>query len=234
MLGLNKAWMIAIACLAMSAAAFAADEKKGEGKKEIKSKSKDYVSAATIDYRGALKLSFDSLTTLGARIEQARDSGDPVGLAAAANELAAAEKASGKKGAITAEQLTKEAVEQAKLRDSSAELTAVAYLTGDAGKALPALATKAKKREADEAAAHKAGEETKGIYRELIVDNEAEVPVRIWVNGRFVGIIQAFGHAHFHVHVHGHVVLDARGPHGHSWHEHVDEDYNEYSWVLND
>jgi hypothetical protein len=233
-LGLSKKWMFVIALLATSAATFAADEEKGEGKKEIKSKSKDYLSASTIDYRAALNLSFESLTSLGARIEQARDAGDPVGLAAAANELAAAENASSKKGAITAEQLTKEAIELAKLRDNSAELTAVAFLAGDSGKSLPDLAKKAKKREAEEAAAFKAGEESKGIYNELVVENHAEVPVRIWVNGRFFGFVQAFGHAHFRVHEHHHVDLDARGPHGHSWHEHVDGDYGTYFWNLYD
>lgn len=228
--------MVALTCAAVSASAFGED-KKEEGKKSIKSKSTESTNPVTVDFRSSLKLPFESLTSLGARIQQARDAGDPVGLAAAASELSAAEKASSKKASIMAEQLTKEAVELAKLRDMSAELTAVGHLTGDAGKELASLVGKAKKREAEEAkeaAAAKEGEEKKGIYHELIVDNEAEVAVRIFVNGQFVGFVQAFGHRHFHIHVHGHVTLDARGPHGHSWHEHVHDDYNEYQWTLND
>lgn len=224
--------MVALTCAAVSASAFGED-KKDEGKKSIKTKSTETTNAVTVDFRSTLKLPFESLTTLGARIQQARDAGDPVGLAAAASELAAAEKASSKKASITAEQLTKEAVELAKLRDMSAELTAVGHLTGDAGKELASLVGKAKKREAEEAAAAKEGEGKRGIDHELIVDNESEVPVRIFVNGQFVGFVQAFGHRHFHVHVHGHVTLDARGPGGHSWHEHVHDDYNEYQWTLN-
>lgn len=216
-------------------------EAKTDGKEEsgevqtIESKPTESVSAVTIDFRGVLGLSFDTLATLGVRIEQARSGGDPIGLALAANELAVAEKISGKTAPETADKLTAEAVEWGKLRDDSQELSALALLTtGDTAKELTALAAKAKKRQSEEIAAAKSGEKTRGIYRQLVVTSEAEVPVRIFVNGQFVGSIRPFGHEHFPVHEHGRVVLDARGRHGHQWHEHVRGNFSTYNWTLHD
>src|SRR4051794_77505 len=65
---------------------------KGGGKKVIESKGEAKPSAVTVDFAKSLGLDFPVLTGLGARIEQARDQGDPVGLAAAARELAVAEE----------------------------------------------------------------------------------------------------------------------------------------------
>ena len=103
-----------------------------EKKIEVESKAEKYQSAAGIDFAGSFGLSFPSLTTLGARIEQARQAADPVGLAQAANELLIAEKVSGKKAPISADDLRKQAVKMALNRQRSSELQAVALLTSDA------------------------------------------------------------------------------------------------------
>jgi len=222
----------------------AKDEKseKGEETKgtedqtqNIESKPTESPSAVSIDFRRVLGLSFDSLSTLGVRIDQARSADDPVGLAIAANELAVAEKVSGKTAPETAENLTVEAVEWCKLRDDAEELAALSLLTtGDVSKELATLSAKAKKRQSEELAAAKSGEKTRGITRQLVVTSEAEVPVRIYVNGRQVGTVRPFGHEHFRVHEHGRVVLDARGRRGHQWHEHVRGNFSTYNWTLHD
>jgi len=216
-------------------------EKKSEAKEEageaqtIESKATDSPSAVSIDFRRVLGLSFDSLATLGVRIDQARNADDPVGLAIAANELAVAEKVSGKQAPETAENLTVEAIEWCKLRDDAQELSALSLLTtGEVSKELATLAAKSKKRQSEEIAAAKSGEKTRGITRQLVVTSEAEVPVRIFVNGRQVGTVRPFGHEHFRVHEHGRVVLDARGRHGHQWHEHVRGNFRTYNWTLHD
>lgn len=201
-----------------------------EEDKTLETKSQQRKSAATIDFGASLEVPFDSLSTLGVRIEQSRKAADPVGLAAAATELAAAEKAAGKSAAIKSDELKKEALELAKLRDDAAELTAVQALLGDD---LAKEIKVAAKRQKDAVAAAKDNEAARGIFHELVVDNGSEVHVHIYVNGRYVGHLDPYGHGHFHVHTHHETVLDARGP-GHSWHEHVHEDYSTYHWRLND
>jgi hypothetical protein len=81
--------------------------------------------AKNIQFNKELALPFDSLRTLGARIDAARRSHDPVSLAHAASELSVAEKVSGKKAELTSVQLIKQAAELAKLRGEVAELKAV-------------------------------------------------------------------------------------------------------------
>ena len=73
-------------------------------------------------------LSLTQLKVMSA-IEHCRTAADPVGLAAAAKELAVAEAVSGKKAAVTSATISKEAIDLAKLRNSSQELSAVAYLS---------------------------------------------------------------------------------------------------------
>lgn len=198
--------------------------------KKLETKANEAKSAITIDFAASLQAPFDTLTTLGVRIEKSRKAADPVGLAAAAVELAAAEKASGKSTSLKSEDLKEEALTLAKLRADAAELTAVqSLLGGDLDKEIKAAA----KRQSDARAAAKEGEASRGIFHELVVDNGSEVHVHIYVNGRYVGHLDPYGHGHFHVHTHHETVLDARGQ-GHSWHEHVHQDYNTYYWRLND
>jgi hypothetical protein len=91
----------------------------------VKSKAVPTTAASSVNFRKQLKLSFDSLSTLGSRIDAARRKPDPVALAHAANELSVAEKVSGKTAGITSKQLAKEAAELAGLRKKEHELNAV-------------------------------------------------------------------------------------------------------------
>src|SRR5262245_65968273 len=78
----------------------AGDEPKPEDKQVVDSKAEKRQPATAIDSRKELNLPFSSLTTLGARIEAARRSPDPIALGNAAHELAVAEKVSGKKASL--------------------------------------------------------------------------------------------------------------------------------------
>ena len=82
-------------------------------------------AAAAVNFKKELGLPFDTLGTLGGRIDQARRKYDPVALAHTASELHVAEKVSGKKASVTSSQLIKESSELAKLRSQEAELRAV-------------------------------------------------------------------------------------------------------------
>lgn len=213
-----------------------AQDSGNEIKKE-ESQAEDYTSAASIDFAAKLDLGFRSLATLGARIEQCRQAPDPVGLAAAAEELAVAEKVSGKQAGVTAEELRKSAIELAKLRGDQHELQAVAMLTGDrtAKKELQTEATKAAARAEELKAAAEAGEKSKGIYGQLIIDNQSHYHVDIFYNGRSVGYANGHGHAHLHIHDHSHShVFDlvAKDHHGHYWRKHVHGDYNNFHWTI--
>src|SRR5262249_14902491 len=103
--------LVACGCLlaALSSRAVGGDD-KGETKvpkkaTKIETKSKAAETALTVDFAKELGLSFPTLTTLGARIEQARQQADPVALGLAARELKVAEKVSGKQAAVTADKL---------------------------------------------------------------------------------------------------------------------------------
>ena len=168
------------------------DEKKPEGKK-IEAKAQPRTSAATIDFAKDLGLGFSGLTSLGTRIEQARMQTDPVGLALAAQELAVAEKVSGKCTSLRAEALIKEAVTLAKLRFVPAEINAVQLLVGTKGEELNGVAEKAEKVLAAIKKAREQGEQTRGITGQLHVDSRVNVYIRVSVNGRYVGIIPPMG-----------------------------------------
>jgi uncharacterized protein (TIGR03000 family) len=101
------------------------DSKDPEDKQAVTSKATQQQAAATINFRKELKLPFDSLSTLGSRIDAARRKPDPVALAHTANELAVAEKVSGKQASLTSKMLAKEAAELAGLRRQEQELNAV-------------------------------------------------------------------------------------------------------------
>jgi hypothetical protein len=100
-------------------------EPAGEDQEVVKSKATRTPAASTINFRKELKLPFDSLTTLGSRIDAARRKPDPVALAHLANELAVDEKVSGKQASLTSKMLAKEAAELAGLRKQEHELNAV-------------------------------------------------------------------------------------------------------------
>jgi uncharacterized protein (TIGR03000 family) len=101
------------------------DREKDE--QSVTSKAEKRVRATRVDFKKAFGLPFESLGTLGSRIEAARRKPDPVALGHAASELAVAEKVSKKKAALTSAALLEEAGELARQRRQSAEL--LAYYT---------------------------------------------------------------------------------------------------------
>lgn len=204
----------------------------------IKTKVEERPSASSIDFAGALELPFNSLTTLGARIEQARRDADPVGLMNAARELAVAEQLSGKKASLSATELRKEAVELARLRGNSAELEAVSLMVHDekTQKALKQAVQQAKKREAEQAAALEAGERSRLLVGDLVVENHTHHWAIIYVDGHRAGRVAPHGHEHFHVHSHrDQTVLEAHVcGHGHARHNHrhVHTHRPYYHWTI--
>src|SRR5262249_35713547 len=103
------------------------DESKAKEKDQqvVKSKAAKYTPATAVNFKKAYGLPFDSLGTLGARVQAARRKPDPVALAHMAGELAVAEKVSGKKASLTSKALLAESAELARLRRQVAELKAV-------------------------------------------------------------------------------------------------------------
>src|SRR5262245_47592661 len=77
------------------------DASTPEDQQAVTSKATPRPAASAVNFRKELNLPFDSLSTLGSRIESARRKPDPVALAHAANELAVSEKVSGKTASIT-------------------------------------------------------------------------------------------------------------------------------------
>jgi uncharacterized protein (TIGR03000 family) len=101
------------------------DSADADNKQSVTCKATQRQAAATINFRKELKLPFDSLRTLGSRINAARRKPDPVALAHASSELAVAEKVSDKKASLTSTMLAKEAAELAGMRRQEQELMAV-------------------------------------------------------------------------------------------------------------
>lgn len=123
---------VVLGCLALASlvslvpAEQAKQDPPADDQEVVKSKATKAPAAASVNFRKELKLPFDSLATLGSRIDAARRKPDPVALAHAANELGIAEKVSGKTASVTSKQLAKEATELAALRRQLNELNAVA------------------------------------------------------------------------------------------------------------
>jgi hypothetical protein len=104
-----------------------ADEPKEKEKDRqvVTSKATKREPARTINFKKTYGLPFDSLATLGSRIDAARRKLDPVALAHAARELNVAEKVSGTTASLTSKAMLAEAKELAALRRQVAELKAV-------------------------------------------------------------------------------------------------------------
>ncbi len=120
-----------VAALVLTSWCLAADparDKAEPDKQVVDSKADKRPSAATIDFRKEFNLPLPSLGTLGARIEAARRTPDPVTLGHAAGELSVAEKVSGKKASLTSAALMHEAAELARLRRETIELRATLQL----------------------------------------------------------------------------------------------------------
>lgn len=188
---------LAVLAVGLLAAASQAEDKK----KVFEDKPVQGQSASVVNFNKAYSLPFDSLSSLGTRIERARSVPDPVALASIAGEMNAAEKASGKKAPLTSEALQKEAIDLAKMRSEAAELKAIAALVKDEtlAKDLDKLADKAKEQEQEEVKAAKAGERGKGIGGTLTVQNGTDDYLGIYANGRFLGSVAPFRDARFFV-----------------------------------
>lgn len=199
---------------------------KGEGVKV--SKLEKTVLAASVDFTGTLKLPFQSLVSLGSRIDSARLASDPVLLSAIARELAVAEKISGKNAPLTAANLSDEAITLVKLRNKSKEIEAVDMLLGEekVHLELQKLARLAQKQESLAAESLKDGEISKGLQGTLIIVNLHDVGMRVYTNGIFRGFVDPFQTNFFYVNDPPGFpsVFEVRYPDGSS----------RASWVLND
>ena len=208
-----KKTALVLACgLCLVSSVLRADDKADEPKKIESKLTHTGVSPTSVDFRKETGLTFSGLTTLGARIAQARSAADPVGLASAARELAVAEEVSGKKAKITAKSLSDEAIRLVTLRNDSKELKAVSLLTDDAA-AKEKLGKASKAAGEAEMAAKQAaagGKVEKGIVGTLVVINQSpDECVNVYDNGRFLGTVHAGTTQAFHVHDHGESHLDA-------------------------
>jgi hypothetical protein len=156
---------------------------------KVTSKPIKHVSAATVDFKKEFKLPLASLGTLGGRLEAARKAPDPLAMAHMANELAVAEKVSGKQAPITADGIMDEANELAKMRRQEAELKSMIALTAQMAKQkarlrdLRAALTATQQQAKQESAAVRKGQEPKAAFRKVLVNNGSTQTVDIWVNG---------------------------------------------------
>jgi hypothetical protein len=215
-------------------------EKGGGGKAKaevIESKATAQESAAATNFAKALGLSFESLNTLGSRIDQARRQADPVALANAANELAVAEQVSGKKATLTSDALLKEAGALAKMRFDPSELKAVGLLAHSneaLAKELSTAAAKAEKAEKERIAASKEGGKTRGIMGTLHADSRVNATIFVYVDGRFVGSMGPYGDIYPYI---GQTAwettfLSAHSNDGRTWNRQVSSAVNNYHWIL--
>jgi hypothetical protein len=183
---------IAVAvALGLVAPALADNPKKPDPKDDkqvVDTKAEKRATATGVDFKKELNLPFQSLGTLGARIESARRQHDPVGLAHTANELAVAEKVSGKKATVTSSALMKEAAELAQLRREAAELKATLEVAQQVSseetlvKNLKESIATADKLTKDETRQVQMNEEPTGP-RKLLINNYTPQYVDIWING---------------------------------------------------
>jgi hypothetical protein len=104
------------------------DDSAAKDQQAVESKATHKTAAKSVNFRKELNLPFQSLGTLGSRVDAARRASDPVALAHTASELAVAEKVSGKKAKVTSAALIQESAQLAKLRKQAAELKAVAQV----------------------------------------------------------------------------------------------------------
>jgi hypothetical protein len=168
------------------------DDAAQEDNQVSTTKAAKRVPATSVNFRKDLNLPFDSLSTLGSRIESARRKPDPVALAHTANELAVAEKVSGKTASITSQQLIKESAELASVRRQEAELKAVLQVsnqlqTAEGNLSLIkdniALAQAQAKQEKDW---FDSKEEPTSAPRKVVLNNYTTQYLDLYVNGNYM------------------------------------------------
>jgi uncharacterized protein (TIGR03000 family) len=169
------------------------DEPKVKGKdiQTVTSKPTKRVPASTINFKKAFGLPFDSLGTLGSRIDSARRKPDPVALAHTASELSIAEKVSKKQASLTSTALLAESAQLAQLRRQVAELKAVYAVhqqianeeTSAAG--WTQMIESADRATQQESAAIRSNTLPTDTPRRVLVNNYTTQYIDVWVNGTY-------------------------------------------------
>jgi hypothetical protein len=223
-------WLSGVLVCSLATMSFA------EGEIKLESKAETRETATSVDFNAALGLQFQSLTGLGARIEQAMQAADPVGLANAAHELAIAEQVSGKEASITSAQLLEKAVELAKLRLIESEIKAVAANVTDANtkKELDAAAKQAAERAAEMAQALEGDEKARGVGGTLTVYNYSYASVDVYYDGVYLGVVFPRAYFTFSVGDYGysHFDLYAEDAYGVYYSSHDTGSYDHFDWEL--
>jgi hypothetical protein len=160
-----------------------------EDRQEVRSQAVPQRTASSVNFRKELNLPYQSLNTLGARIDQARRAPDPVALAHAANELVVAEKVSGKTASLTSSQVLRESAELASLRRQEAELKAVLHVSNQVAAEADQvaylrkqLALAQQQAKADKEAFNRTQEPT-SAPRQVVVNNYTTQHIDVYVNG---------------------------------------------------
>ncbi|QEG41282.1 hypothetical protein [Roseimaritima ulvae] len=202
-------------------------------KSKLETDAQKRTPADQVSFSSELQVPLQALAHLGKTIEEARDEADPVCIASAANILAAAESmAAGKKASVTSEQLWNEAIKLAEMRNSSAELAALAKLSsGERSTDLMERSEAAKDEEEAKKAAEEAGETDRELYGDLHVINRSHEWIRIRIDGHYRFTIGP--HQTRAVHLHGAFHLEGRSRY-HYWHEDIHGHRHHYDWVLRD
>jgi hypothetical protein len=178
------------------AACFTLADEPGKGsvpddQEIVSSKSTQKKAAASVNFGKQLDLPFNSLHTLGTRVDAARRAHDPVALANSANELAVAEKVSGKKADVTSSELLKESAELAKLRRQDKELQAVLKVSEQLQAesndiaSMNDILTMTKQQIAADKAAINTNLEPTWSPRTVVVNNYTPQYLDIFVNGNY-------------------------------------------------
>jgi hypothetical protein len=179
----------------------AADAPREKDQQVVTSLPGKRTSATTINFRKALGLPFDSLGTLGSRIESARRKPDPVALAHLASELGIAEKVSGKKASLTSKTLLAESAELARLRRQVVELKSVYAVSQQIASEETdkrfwtdqiALADKTAREERDAVLSNKLPTDAP---RKILLNNYTTQYIDLWVNGNYKMQVQPGGSA---------------------------------------
>jgi hypothetical protein len=224
-------WLSGVLVASLATMSFAA-----EGEIKLESKAEQRETATSVDFNAALGLQFPSLTGLGARIEQAMQAADPVGLANAAHELSIAEQVSGKEASITSAQLLERAVELAKMRLVESEIKAVAAIVTDADtrKELDAAQKQAAERAEELAKALEGDEQARGIGGTLTVYNYSYASVDIYYNGIYLGVVFPRAYFTFSVGDYGYSYFDlyAEDAYGVYYSSSDVGAYDHYDWEL--
>jgi hypothetical protein len=172
------------------------DDPAANDQQVVRSKPTARTPATSVNFRKELNLPFASLGTLGSRVEAAQRAPDPVALAHAGNELAVAEKVSGKTASLTSKQLLKESAELASLRKQEAELNAVYEVANQnslaeesIAKIKDAIAT-AKAITRQDRESFQRNEQPAAAPRQLVVNNYTAQYLDIYVNGNLMTQVQ--------------------------------------------